>query len=398
MNRRHLLAGSASALAASTVLASPALAQQGPLKLGWLVPLTGPNATSGIGTDRGVVLGAAEINKAGGIGGRKVEIVTRDTQGDPTKAVNAALELINNEKVHIIIGPTLSGEALATTAVVARAKIPTIVMGTVDSLVDAEKYPYAFRLTASVSGWVEAANRYSLDILKAKRIAILSESTGFGTVTGRQSESTLKAAGATVSFTAFLDPNLTDLTTEMQKAKESGAEAMIVWTGSAGLVSRILNARAEVGWEVPLVGHPAMGTGSVLPLLTKPANWENVYIVGFRAMTYDDQGKLPAQTEAFLDMARKSTAVDDTTLWWIANGYDTVQLVRHAFATAGSEKAEDFRKALEGTRDLQLLHTKATFTPANHNNQAIGLVMNRANSFRAGAYSLAPGYGGQSAK
>ena len=188
------------------------------------------------------MLAAEEINKAGGIGGRKLQIITRDTQGDPTKAVNASLELINNEKVHFILGPTLSGEALATTAVVARSRIPTVVLGTVDSLVDAAKYPYAFRLTASVSAWVDAANTYSMEILRVRRIAILSESTGFGTTTGKMSETTLKARGAEVVLAAYVDPNQTDVTTEMQRAKAAGAEAMIVWTGSAGLVARILNA------------------------------------------------------------------------------------------------------------------------------------------------------------
>ena len=105
-----------------------------------------------------------------------------------------------------------------------------------------------------------------------------------------------------------------------------------------------------------MVGHPAMGTGSVLPLLNKPSDWEKVYIVGFRSMTFDSTGHLPERTEAFLAMARKSTAVDDTILWWIANGYDTVQLVRHAIMAAGSTSPDDVRKAMEGFDDLQLLH------------------------------------------
>jgi len=85
-----------------------------PLKIGWLAAPTGPNSTPGIGQDRGIRYAAEQINKAGGIMGRKIEIVSRDTQGDPTKAVNAALEMINNDKVEFTIGPTNSGEGLAT--------------------------------------------------------------------------------------------------------------------------------------------------------------------------------------------------------------------------------------------------------------------------------------------
>ena len=66
-----------------------------PIKIGWLVALTGPNSSPGIGFDRGMKYAVEEINQAGGLKGRKLEMVTRDTQGDPTKAVNAALELMN---------------------------------------------------------------------------------------------------------------------------------------------------------------------------------------------------------------------------------------------------------------------------------------------------------------
>ena len=77
-----------------------------PIKIGWLVALTGPNSSPGIGFDRGIKYAVDEINQSGGVKGRKMEVVTRDTQGDPTKAVNAALELMNKEKVDFMIGPT----------------------------------------------------------------------------------------------------------------------------------------------------------------------------------------------------------------------------------------------------------------------------------------------------
>jgi ABC-type branched-subunit amino acid transport system substrate-binding protein len=89
-------------------------------------PLTGPSSATAIGFDRGVKFAADEINTAGGVKGRRIEIVTRDTQGDPTKAVNATQDMIARQKVSAIWGPTNSGEALATNAVMARAKMPNI--------------------------------------------------------------------------------------------------------------------------------------------------------------------------------------------------------------------------------------------------------------------------------
>lgn len=392
--------GTVASIAASLSLAlfsRSGIAQQltqPPVKVGWLVALTGPNSSPGIGFDRGIKYAAEEINKAGGIKGRKLEVITRDTQGDPTKAVNAALELINKEKVEFTIGPTNSGEGLASTPVIARSKIPSVVFGVVDTLIDPQKYPYAIRVLPSNQQWTEAAHNYALNVLKKKKIGIIGDATGYGTATVNLSETALKGLGATVVYKGLVDANQTDLTVEMQKAKAAGAEVMEVWSDSAGLNSRLMNARADIGWDVPLVGHPAMGSGAVKPLLSKPENWSNVFIVGYQSMSFDDAGKLPPRTEKFLGEVSKSVRLDDTTLWWVAAGYDAVQLIKHAIEKGGSSNADDVKKVWESTKEFPGIFGSYTYTPAGHNGYPVsGVAMNRANSFLNGAYSLAPGYG-----
>ena len=107
MRRRGLLTG-----AAVLGLGRPALAQApGPIRIGWLASLTGAASAPAIGFDRGVQFAAKAINAAGGVRGRMIEIVSRDTQGDPTKAVNAVQDLISRAKVDAVWGPTNSGKA-----------------------------------------------------------------------------------------------------------------------------------------------------------------------------------------------------------------------------------------------------------------------------------------------
>jgi len=383
-----------------TMIAStgwPAAAQaqsHDPIKIGNLITLTGPNSTPGIGIDRGMRLAVEQINKVGGVQGRKVEVITRDTQGDPTKAVNAALEMINKEHVDFIAGPTNSGEGLATTPVVARSKVPSIVIGVVEALVDPAKYPYAFRIYPSNTQWSDAVNHYALTVLKAKQVALLGDSTGFGTSAVNLAEQGLKAQGASIVYRGLVEPTQTDVTADVRKAQASGADVLVVWTNSAGLISRVLNARAEIGWTVPVVGHPSLGDGAVKPLLAKPENWRNVFNVGYRPMSYDDTGKLPARTDKFLADVGKGLRLDDTMLFFVASGVDTVDLIRFAVDAAGSSKPDDVKRVLESGRTFPGLYCTCTYSSTNHNGFATSdVVMNRADSFRNGTYALAPGYG-----
>lgn len=382
---------------AVAVLPLAALAQTSapPIKIGWLVALTGPNSSPGIGFDRGMKYAVEEINTGGGIKGRKLEVITRDTQGDPTKAVNAALELMNKEKVDFMVGPTNSGEGLATTPLIARNKTPSMVYGVVDTLIDPQKYPFTFRVLPSNKQWTDAAHNYILKNLKATKVALIGDATGYGTATVNLSEQELKRLGATISYKALIEANQSDVTADIQKAKNSGAEVVLVWSDSAALNARLINARAEANWNAPIVGHPALGSGAIKPLLTKPGNWNAVYNIGYKQTSFDDAGKLPAETSKFLAaVVSKKVRVDDTTLWWIAAGYDAVQLIRRGYEGSGSSKPEDVKRALESLRAFGGAYGRYTYSAANHNGYDVSdIVMNRADSFKDGAYTLAPGYG-----
>src|SRR5215475_11879968 len=123
--RRRVLAGaSASVAALATGFPKPAIANTEPIRVGYLPALTGPSSSTGIGINRGVELAIKEINAAGGINGRQMELVTRDTQSDPTKAVNGAAELTRGQNVHVVFGPLNSGESLAVVPLLARMNVP----------------------------------------------------------------------------------------------------------------------------------------------------------------------------------------------------------------------------------------------------------------------------------
>jgi len=387
LTRRGFALGSAVGLAGG--LARPALAQGEPIRLGWLAALTGPSSAPAVGFNRGVIFAADEINAAGG---RKIEIVTRDTQGDPTKAVNATQDLISRQKVHAIWGPTNSGESLAVTPIMARFKMPNIHPCVVESLIDPDKYPNAFRTAPSNSQWDDAVRHYCLDILKARDVAVLGDTTGYGTTAVGASVAAFKKDGANVVYQAQIDATQPDVTPDLLRAKNAGAKAVAVWSVTTGMLARLMNVRATLGWDVPFVGHPSLGSGDVRALLDKPANWDKVYMIGYRSCSYDANGKLPPRTEAFVAKLAGKVELNDTSLWWVASGYDAVYLTHKAVTAKGSEAAEiiDFWNTM-GT--YPGIYGDYTWTSRQHNGYPPGdVVMSLANSSRNGAFTIAPGY------
>src|SRR5450432_1482908 len=117
------------ALGVVAVFALPGVAHaQETIKIGWLSSLSGAFSTAAIAENIGVQFAVDEINAKGGIKGRKLELITRDTASDATKSVNLAQQLVFREKVDYIIGPVNSGESLPAVPIIAKAGIPNFVI------------------------------------------------------------------------------------------------------------------------------------------------------------------------------------------------------------------------------------------------------------------------------
>ncbi|HEX7954262.1 MAG TPA: ABC transporter substrate-binding protein [Burkholderiales bacterium] len=377
----------------SLVFAASTASAQSTIRIGWLSSLTGPLSSAAIAENQGVQFAVDEINAAGGVNGRKLELITRDTSGEPTKAVNLAKQLAFVDKVDFIIGPVNSGESLATVPIVARAGIPNLIIGTIDELVGAKRFPLAFRAINTNRQWIEAANDYALNVLKKKKIAVIGDTSGYGTASSKVAQDLLEKAGVEPVYVALVDPNKTDLTDEMNKAKAAGAEVVMPWTAATGLLARLFNTRGDMGWNVPIVGHPAMMAPTVRPLLNKPEYWKNAFAAGYQSTTYDARGKLPPRTQALMDKIRPKLGKGeiDFMFWWIALGYDTVKIVEHAVKSAGSTDAAAIGKVLETTRDFPGAYASYTWTKENRNGfPDHAIVMNVAGSFKDGSFTAAP--------
>jgi branched-chain amino acid transport system substrate-binding protein len=375
------------------LFAATTASAQSPIRIGWLSSLTGPLSSAAVAENQGVQFAVEEINAAGGINGRKLKLVTRDTSGEPTKAVNLAKQLAFVDKVDFIIGPVNSGESLATVPIVAKAGIPNLIIGTIDELVDPQKFPLAFRAINTNKQWIEAATGYALNVLGKRKIAVIGDTSGYGTASSKLAQDLLDKAGVKPVYVALVDPNKTDLTDELNKAKAAGADVIMPWSAATGLLARLFNTRGDMGWDVPIVGHPAMMAPPVRPLLNKPEYWKNAFAAGYVSTTYDAKGKLPPRTQALMDKMRPKLGKGDIDFmfWWIALGYDTVKIVEHAVKTAGSTDAAAIGKVLESTRDFPGAYASYSWSKENRNGYPDhGIVMNVAGSFKDGSFVAAP--------
>jgi branched-chain amino acid transport system substrate-binding protein len=395
ISRRDVLLGSAGALGATAFsFPAPAIAQSETIKIGCLAAMTGPSSAPTIGFNRGVNFAVDAINAAGGVKGRKIELVMRDTQGDPTKAVNATQEMISQIKVHAIWGPLNSGEALATTPIMARARMPDIHPCVVETLIDTTKYPNAFRMAPSNSQWDDAVRNYCLNILKVKKIAVLGDTTGYGVVAVKASVEAFKKDGAEVVYQANIDATQPDMTPDMLRAKNAGTEAIVVWSVSTGMEARMFNVRAVMNWDVPFVGHPSLASGELGGLVEKPENWNKVYAVGYKSCSYDSAGKLPPKSQDLVDRLLKANiALKDTLLWWVAGGIDVIELYAKAVETSGSTDSAGIIAYLNTLNKYPGYFGDYTFTPTQHNGYPTDeVVMSEASTAKNGTFALAPGY------
>src|SRR5437588_4123585 len=392
ITRRQVLASGAAAIAGSFV--KPAIAAKEPILIGYLPALTGPSSSTGIGINRGIQLAVQEINKAGGIDGRQIELITRDTQSDPTKAVNGAAELTRGAKVSVVFGPVNSGESLAVTPLLARTNTPQVQPCWVDSLTDPKKYPMCFRNAPTNQQIGGAANRYVVDVLKRNKVAVISDTTGYGTASVNAYVPMLKAKGAEVVYQGNVDAANPDLKPELLRMRSAGAEAIMPWSVNAGFLSRIINTRGQLEWDVPIVGQTTLGSGQTKALLEKPEYWAKVYPNNFRPVCYGQGGKLPERTTAFVDRL-KSAKIDmgDTLLWWIALGYDSPRMIAEAMKAVGTEP-QQIVGYLNKLKGFPGVYGDISFSPDQHNGFPDNeIVLVEANSLKNGSFRLAPGYG-----
>ena len=117
-----------------------------------------------------------------------------------------------------------------------------------------KKYPLAFRNAPTNHQIGGAANHYVMSVLKLKKIAVIGDTTGYGTASAETYIAMLKQAGADVVYQGDVDASNPDLKPELLRMHDAGAKVIMPWSVNAGFLSRIINTRGDMDWDIPIVG------------------------------------------------------------------------------------------------------------------------------------------------
>jgi branched-chain amino acid transport system substrate-binding protein len=179
LTRRTFMAASAAGAAAATFkFPAPAIAQSAPFKLGLLTVKTGPLAQGGIQMEQGVVTFLKQANYT--FAGRKVDFISADTGGNPAGTKTKAQELIERDKVDVILGPLAAFELLAISEYIAQQKVPMLSLAGAEDITQRKPNPYFLRPSACSSQAMHPMADFAAKELNLKRVVTISEDFAFG--------------------------------------------------------------------------------------------------------------------------------------------------------------------------------------------------------------------------
>ena len=332
------------ALAAASVTTFALAAD--PIKIGVDGPFTGGSSSMGVSMRDGVRLAAKEINDAGGVLGRKIELVERDDEAKNERGVQIAQELINKEKVVAVVGYINTGVALASQRFFQEAKIPVmnnVATGTVitDQFAK-EPENYVFRNSAKDSIQAPMIVEEAITKRGYKKVAILADSTNYGQLGREDLEKALAAKGIKPVAVEKFNIKDVDMTAQLLKAKEAGAEAVLTY-GIGPELAQIANGMTKLGWKVPMIGSWTLSMANYI---------DNAGPGGEGArmpQTFIQEPTTPKRQSFIVNYLKtfnpKNSRIDSPVS--AAQGYDSVYLLAAAIKQAGSTDGPKIKAALE---------------------------------------------------
>ena len=352
------------------------------IKVGANFELTGNVANYGNATIEGLQLAIDEANEAGGVGGKKIELVSVDDKSEAAESINAATKLISDDDVKVIVGPATTGLVLAETQTATDAKVPIIApcATSPEATVENGKVkPYVFRSCFIDPQQGEVMATFAAKELKAKTAVIyVDNSSDYSKNLAKVFKEKFEAAGGKVVMEeAFLQKDQ-DFKATLTKLKTANADVMFV-PAYYEEVGTIVKQAREMGINSAILGTDGWDDTKVVDIAGADALNNTFFSTHYSEKDAEVQGFIEAYKKKYNHAPNVFAAL----------GYDAGKMLVDALKRAGSGDTEKIREALEATKDLKV-GTGTISMDKNHNPIKTAVILEMKNGEKELKAKIAP--------
>ena len=334
-----------------------------PIKIGAIFAVTGPASFLGAPEEKTARMLVDKINKEGGVLGRKIELVLKDSAGSPEKAVSFAKQLIDEENVLAIIGPSTSGETMQIKQLCEENEMILVSCAAAEVIVNPVA-KYVFKTPQKDS----QAVTWIFNTMKEKgitKIAVLSGNTGFGQAGRAQLTEMAGPAGIEILVDEVYDKGSTDLMDIMTKVKSvDGVQAVVNWS-IVPAQSIVAKNMKQIGLEVPL--FQSHGFGNLKYVEQAGVAAEGTLFPAGRLLVVDELPDAHPQKKVLADYKNNYEELykEDVSTFG-GHAYDALMLVVEGIKKAGSTDRAKVRDAIESIKGFVGTAGIFNFTPEDH--------------------------------
>jgi len=334
-----------------------------PIRIGAIFSVTGPASFLGEPERNTAKMLEEDLNAAGGLLGRKIEVIVYDDESDTTKAVTAVDRLIKRDRVVAVIGPSTSGSTLAIVPKVEEAKIPLISCAAARKIVEPVRQ-WVFKVAASD---ILAVKKIFTDLKQRDltKIAILTASDAYGAGGREDIKELAPKMGITLVADEVYGPKDTDMTAQLTRIKGTAAQAIVVWGTNPG-PAVVARNRIQLRITTPLYMSSGVASKKFIEL-AGPENAEGIQLPAGRLLV---EAQLPA-THPQKSLLSKyiheyEPRFKQPVSTFGGHAWDAMMMLAQAIRNAKSAEAAAIRDAMEKVRGFYGTGGEFNFSPEDH--------------------------------
>ena len=333
------------------------------VKIGAILAVTGPASFLGAPEARTLEMLVEQTNAAGGINGMPIELIIKDSGANPEKAISFAKQLIEEDQVVVVLGPTTSGETMKVKKIFEQAQTPLISCAAAEVIVNPVAQ-YVFK-TPQKDSFAAQKIFETMKAMGISKIAVLAGNTGFGKAGRQQLMKLAPEMGIQVVEDEVYDKGSKDLSAVVAKLKANpDVQAVVNWSIVPAQAIVAKNMR-QAGWDVPL--FQSHGFGNIKYVETAGAAAEGIIFPAGRLLVADQLPESNPQKALLMDyIAAYEGRYKEAVSTFGGHAYDAFIIAKAAIEKAGTDKAK-IRDAIENIQDLPGTGGVFSFSAEDHN-------------------------------